>query len=218
MVFFTIIHGIFASVISGKDYVRSFLHIKIFGRNDSELFTTELAEELAHKDYLFAHSASKNIIPLLDLYIILLEYEKILNREKTREGVLQNFLKKYPILLEPISQEIMPKVKLGSEYETDFVIKYHDSSYTLIEIEKLEKSRDWVLNALTAENIGVGVHYLPVHLHPFYRKTFGWREGDFPNAEWIGERTISLPLSAALNDDDVQDVIIAFRKVLSVSK
>ncbi len=84
----------------------------------------------------------------------------------------------------------------------------------LIDIDKIGKSRDWALNALIAENIGVGVHYLPVHLHPFYRKTYGWKEGDFPNAEWIGKRTLSLPLSAALNERDVEDVIEAFRKVL----
>jgi len=84
----------------------------------------------------------------------------------------------------------------------------------LIDIDETGKTRDWVLNALTAENIGVGVHYLPVHLHPFYRKTYGWKEGDFPNAEWIGERTVSLPLSAALNSHDVEDVVEAFQKVL----
>lgn len=84
----------------------------------------------------------------------------------------------------------------------------------LVDIEKLGKTRDWVLNALTAENIGVGVHYVPVHLHPFYRKTFGWKKGDFPNAEWIGERTISLPLSAGMENKDVHDVIEAFTRVL----
>ncbi|MBN2396498.1 MAG: DegT/DnrJ/EryC1/StrS aminotransferase family protein, partial [Candidatus Atribacteria bacterium] len=73
------------------------------------------------------------------------------------------------------------------------------------------------LNALTAENIGVGVHYLPVHLHPFYRKTYGWKKGNCPNAEWIGARTVSLPLSAALCDKDVNDVIKAFKKVLKIS-
>ncbi len=99
--------------------------------------------------------------------------------------------------------------------EPDTKHAYH--LYTpLIDIEKNGRSRDWVLNALTAENIGVGVHYLPVHLHPFYRKTYGWKTGDFPNAEWIGERTLSLPLSAALNEKDTEDVITAFRKVLSV--
>jgi dTDP-4-amino-4,6-dideoxygalactose transaminase len=100
--------------------------------------------------------------------------------------------------------------------EPDTKHAYH--LYTpLIDIDKIGKSRDWVLNALTAENIGVGVHYVPVHLHPFYRKTFGWKEGDFPNAEWIGERTLSLPLSAALNEKDVKDVIMAFQKVLDSS-
>lgn len=103
---------------------------------------------------------------------------------------------------------------IPAEPEPDSRHAYH--LYTpLIEIEKIGKSRDWVLDALTAENIGVGVHYLPVHLHPFYQKTYGWKEGDFPNAEWIGERTISLPLSVVLSEKDVEDVIAAFRKVLS---
>ena len=99
------------------------------------------------------------------------------------------------------------------EPEPDTKHGYH--LYTpLIDINKA-KSRDWILNALTAENIGVGVHYVPVHLHPFYRKTFGWKNGDFPNSEWIGERTLSLPLSAALNENDVDDIIMAFQKVLA---
>ena len=102
---------------------------------------------------------------------------------------------------------------IPAESEPDTKHAYH--LYTpLIDTDKIGKSRDWVLDALTAENIGVGVHYIPVHLHPFYRKTFGWQEGDFPNAEWIGERTLSLPLSAALNEKDIEDVITAFRKIL----
>ena len=88
----------------------------------------------------------------------------------------------------------------------------------LIDTDRLGKSRDWVLNALNAENIGTGVHYMPVHYHPYYRKTYGWRKGDYPNSEWIGERTISLPLSPALTDKDVEDVVRAFTKVLGTSK
>ncbi len=97
--------------------------------------------------------------------------------------------------------------------EPDTRHAYH--LYTpLIDLDKLKKSRDRVLDELTAENIGAGVHYMPVHLHPFYRKTYGWSAGDFPNSEWIGERTLSLPLSAALTDNDVDDVIKAFRNIL----
>jgi dTDP-4-amino-4,6-dideoxygalactose transaminase len=102
---------------------------------------------------------------------------------------------------------------IPAEPEPETRHAYH--LYTpLIDINKIGKTRDWVLNALTAEGIGIGVHYLPVHLHQFYRKTYGWKEGDFPNAEWIGERTVSLPLSAALDEQDVEDLITAFRKVL----
>ena len=98
--------------------------------------------------------------------------------------------------------------------EPNTIHAYH--LYTLmIDIEKLRKSRDWVLNAITAENIGICVHYIPVHLHPFYLKTYDWKKGDFPNAEWIGERTISLPLSAGLNEKDVKYVIEALYKVIT---
>jgi dTDP-4-amino-4,6-dideoxygalactose transaminase len=55
--------------------------------------------------------------------------------------------------------------------------------------------------------IGVGVHYLPVHTHPYYREHLGFRAEDFPNASWIGERTVSLPLSPSMNEQDVADVI-----------
>lgn len=102
---------------------------------------------------------------------------------------------------------------IPAEPEPESKHAYH--LYTpFIELDKIGKDRDWMLNALTAENIGVGVHYLPVHIHPFYRQTYGWKAGDFPNAEWIGERTLSLPLSAALSEKDVEDVIRAFRKVI----
>ena len=90
---------------------------------------------------------------------------------------------------------------------------YHLFS-VFIDLERFHQSRDWVLKALTAENIGAGVHYLPVHIHPYYQKTFGWKEDDFPNAKWIGERTLSLPISPALTERDVDDVIRGLRKVL----
>jgi dTDP-4-amino-4,6-dideoxygalactose transaminase len=80
--------------------------------------------------------------------------------------------------------------------------------YTLLlRVEELRISRDEFMTELTEQKIGVGVHYLPIHSHPFYRGSFGFRAEDFPNASWIGERTVSLPLSPAMNDQDVTDVI-----------
>jgi dTDP-4-amino-4,6-dideoxygalactose transaminase len=84
----------------------------------------------------------------------------------------------------------------------------------LLQLERLRVGRDEILNALAAENIGVGVHYLAVHQHPFYRQAYGWAAGDYPNAEFIGDRTLSLPLSPGLDDADVEDVCGAFRRIL----
>ena len=75
-------------------------------------------------------------------------------------------------------------------------------------------SRDAFLDAMTAENIGVGVHYLSIPEHPYYQQTFGWRPEDYPHAMRIGRQTVSLPLSAKLSDDDVADVIHAVKKSL----
>jgi dTDP-4-amino-4,6-dideoxygalactose transaminase len=84
----------------------------------------------------------------------------------------------------------------------------------LLKLEELRVSRDEVLDALTAENIGAGVHFIAVHRHEFYRRSYGWNLGEFPNAEFISDRTLSLPLSSGLGDQDVEDVCTAFRRIL----
>jgi len=87
--------------------------------------------------------------------------------------------------------------------------------YTLlIDTERAKVTRDQFLDEMTKRNIGVGVHYIALHLHPFYQKTFGYKAGDFPNAEWISERTVSIPLSPKLTDADAQDVIEAVQDIL----
>jgi dTDP-4-amino-4,6-dideoxygalactose transaminase len=88
--------------------------------------------------------------------------------------------------------------------------------YTLLlDIDRLRARRDEVLMALHRQNIGTGVHYRALHLHRYYRETFGYAPGDLPNAEWISDRTLSLPLSPKLTDDDVEDVIFAVRRTLA---
>ncbi len=79
---------------------------------------------------------------------------------------------------------------------------------------KTNATRAEIFRALRAENIGVNVHYIPVHLHPYYRDRFGYREGDYPVAENAYERLISIPMFHGMSDQDVQDVINAVRKVL----
>ena len=84
----------------------------------------------------------------------------------------------------------------------------------LLVVEKLSVGRQQIVAAMEAENIGVGIHYEPVHAQPFYRERFDYRDTDFPNATYIGERTISLPLSAGMTEIDVGDVCAALERIL----
>lgn len=76
-------------------------------------------------------------------------------------------------------------------------------------------SRDNFLDAMTAHNIGVGVHYLALNEHPYYQENFGWKPEDTPHAQRVGQQTVSLPISAKLTDADVGDVIRAIRQILT---
>ena len=79
---------------------------------------------------------------------------------------------------------------------------------------RLKADRGQVFAALRAENIGVNVHYIPVHRHPYYRERFGYRGGEYPVAEDAYERLISLPMFHGMSDQDVDDVIRAVEKVM----
>jgi len=81
----------------------------------------------------------------------------------------------------------------------------------LIDPDCCAVSRDAFLNAMTRQNIGVGVHYFSIPEHPYYQNAFGWRAGDYPNAMKIGRQTVSLPISARLTDGDVCAVIESVR-------
>ncbi|MBT9314592.1 DegT/DnrJ/EryC1/StrS family aminotransferase [Leptothoe spongobia] len=85
----------------------------------------------------------------------------------------------------------------------------------LIDEAKVGLSRDEFLNRMTAENIGVGVHYLSIPEHPYYQQKFGWDISKYPVATKIGRQTVSLPLSAKLTESDVEDVIKAVKKILN---
>ena len=84
----------------------------------------------------------------------------------------------------------------------------------VVRTEQLTADRDTLMNAIQAENIGVGVHFRAVHLHPYYVDTYGFRRGQFPNAEYYSDRTISLPLYPRMNDADADDVVEAVHRVV----
>ena len=84
-----------------------------------------------------------------------------------------------------------------------------------LDLERLTVNRAQFIDALYAENIGTSVHFIPVHLHPYYRETFGFKRGDYPKAERVYDRILSLPLYPKMTKQDVDDVIAAVKKVVA---
>ncbi len=84
-----------------------------------------------------------------------------------------------------------------------------------LNLEKLTIDRSQFIEELRARNIGASVHFIPVHMHPFYRDTFGYRKGSYPVSEKLYEQILSLPLFPGMIESDVQDVIAAVGDIIA---
>jgi dTDP-4-amino-4,6-dideoxygalactose transaminase len=84
----------------------------------------------------------------------------------------------------------------------------------VLPVDRLAGGRPAFLRAMAARQIGVGVHYPPVHLFTLYRD-MGWKRGDFPHAERVGSGTVTLPLFPAMTGDDVVRVCAAAAEAIA---
>ncbi|MEW6580000.1 MAG: DegT/DnrJ/EryC1/StrS aminotransferase family protein [Chloroflexota bacterium] len=83
-----------------------------------------------------------------------------------------------------------------------------------LHLDRLTIDRARFIEELRARNIGSSVHFIPIHLHPYYRDRYGFQPEDFPVAYREYQRLISLPLHPGLTDEDVEDVIAAVRDIV----
>jgi perosamine synthetase len=83
--------------------------------------------------------------------------------------------------------------------------------FVQLRLDRLRVDRGAIYRAMRAEGIGVNVHYIPVHMHPYYRSRYP--DLSFPVAEAAYERLLTLPLHAGMTDGDVDDVVAALDKV-----
>ncbi|AKS39498.1 aminotransferase DegT [Anoxybacillus gonensis] len=108
-----------------------------------------------------------------------------------------------------------------NEIITPFQHKDGDSSWHLymirLKLDKLTASRREIFEALQQQNIGVNVHYIPIHLQPYYQQ-LGYKKGMCPNAEKLYEEVITLPLFPAMSEEDVNDVIHAVKRTIAYYK
>lgn len=122
--------------------------------------------------------------------------------------------------LERIEENLKRREEIASFYEREFdklgidymkVPKNTKPARHLFTV--LVDNRDDVLAKMQDKGIGVAVNYKPIHLHSYYRNTFGYKEGDYPVAEYIGERTISIPLYPGLTDKEAEYIVTTFKNI-----
>lgn len=116
----------------------------------------------------------------------------------------QNIIEIYNEELSKLPQISLPKCSENS----------NKHAWHLYMIQLDEVDRDEFVEAMRDENIECSVHYIPLHLFEYYQKQYGYNVGDFPNAEQVFERVVSLPLHPALTESDVYIVINAIRSIL----
>ena len=109
--------------------------------------------------------------------------------------------------------EAMPELQIPAD-RADCQHAWH--LYVLrLNVERLNVSRNQFIEALKAHNIGASVHFIPLHLHPYYRETYGYAPTDFPVAFNEFQRVVSLPIYSKMSDEDVEDVIQAVLELVS---
>ncbi|HUY70237.1 MAG TPA: DegT/DnrJ/EryC1/StrS aminotransferase family protein [Candidatus Baltobacteraceae bacterium] len=98
---------------------------------------------------------------------------------------------------------------------TPYEIPGQEHPYHLYPLLLTEFDRSDFIAEMSKAKIGTGVHFMPLHLSPFYRDTFGFKRGDFPISEWVYDREVSLPLYPGMSDEDVKRVVSTVKRIVA---
>lgn len=127
---------------------------------------------------------------------------------------LDKFIKRRREIADKYNKEFSDLEEIIIPYEKPDVKSSYHLYIIQLKLEKLKADRKQIFNALRAENIGVHVHYIPVHLQPFYAERFGFKKGGFLVAEKYYEQCLTIPLYPKMTNQDIDDVIYAIKKVI----
>lgn len=131
------------------------------------------------------------------------QLSKLERLQRRREEIIARYNEEF---------KAIPELELPAE-SADMLHSWH--LYIIkLNLERISIDRARFLEMLTEENIGTSVHFIPVHIHPYYAETFGCKPEDYPEAMKTYERIISLPLYPKMSDQDAGDVIRAVKRVI----
>jgi len=116
-----------------------------------------------------------------------------------------------------IAERYTEAFQMVDSLEPPRVLEDRESSWHLyilrLALDKLRIDRDQFIGALNQQGIGTSVHFIPLHLQPYYRREFGYRLGDLPNAESQYLRSISLPIYPTMREEEIEQVIAAVTSI-----
>jgi len=131
---------------------------------------------------------------------------------------IENFIESKEKIAEIYTKAFADMPEITEPYIKDNINHSWHLYPILINPDFLKINRNKFIEKLKEENIGTSVHFIPVHMHPYYREKFGFKPGDYPNAENIFNRIISLPLYPKMTDKDAEDVIKAVGRIIDQNK
>jgi UDP-4-amino-4,6-dideoxy-N-acetyl-beta-L-altrosamine transaminase len=153
--------------------------------------------------YEILYSGYKYNMSDLQASIGIHQLKKLDQMQKRREEIVDKYNKSF----NGISQITTPTAKSYTKHAWHlYPIQINEDLLTI--------NRNEFIKALKAENIGTSVHFIPLHIHPYYKEKFDFKSSDFPNAFSLYNNEISLPIYPKMEDKDVEDVIFAVEKII----
>jgi len=128
---------------------------------------------------------------------------------------LDNFKKRRREIVSAYNEAFKGVVNITTPFEKEGVSSAFHLYVLEFDFEKIGKSRKEVMDELKSKNIGTQAHYIPVHFQPYYKKEYGYKEGDFPKAEKYYDKCLSIPLYPKMSDEDTAFVIKNIKESLS---
>jgi len=131
---------------------------------------------------------------------------------------LDKFIKRRREIVAKYNKAFKDIEEIITPTEKDYVKSAWHIYVIQLRLERLKASRKRIFEKFREEGLGVQVHYIPIHFHPFYRKKFGYKKGDFPITERYYQRTITLPLFPQMRNQEVERVIKTTKKTINFYK
>lgn len=183
----------------------SFHPVKTITAGEGGVITTDNKELYERLLLLRNHGITKSEMRILGYNYRLSDIHASLGISQLKK--LDKFVERRREIVKKYNEAFISVAWLAIPYEKPGVYSAFHLYVLQIDFDKIGKSRRQVMEELKLKNIGTQIHYVPVHMQPYYQENFGYRRGDFPIAEKYYQHALSIPLYPRMVNDDVDYVI-----------